>query len=125
MNHKIFTLSSQIKSVSKNKDTITITGMASTSEIDRVGDIIVPEAWSKGGLDNFTKNPIILFNHNYNNPVGKGTEFKVTDKGLEITAEISKADPRVAILVEQGILKTFSVGFLSFLSQPIKGLFSK
>lgn len=97
--------------MSKNKDTITITGMASTSEIDRVGDIIVPDAWAKGGLDNFSKNPIILFNHNYNNPIGKGVDFKITDKGLEITAEISKADPRVAILVEQGILKTFSVGF--------------
>lgn len=111
MNHKIFTIQSHIKSVSKNKDTITVTGMASTSDIDRVGDIIVPEAWSKGGLDNFFKNPIILFNHNYNNPIGKGTQIKVTDKGLEITAEISKADPRVSTLVEQGILKTFSVGF--------------
>lgn len=111
MNHKIFTIQSYIKSVSKNKDTITVTGMASTNDIDRVGDIIVPEAWNKGGLDNFFKNPIILFNHNYNNPIGKGTQIKVTDKGLEITAEISKADPRVAVLVEQGILKTFSVGF--------------
>jgi len=111
MKHKLYTVLSQIKSITKNKDTITVTGMASTSDIDRVGDIIVPDAWTKGGLDNYVKNPIILFNHNYNNPIGKGTEFKVTDKGLEITAEISKADPRVATLVEQGILKTFSVGF--------------
>lgn len=111
MKYKVYTVLSEIKSMSKGKDTITVTGMASTSDIDRVGDVIVPDAWTKGGLDNYTKNPIILFNHNYNNPIGKGTEFKVTDKGLEITAEISKADPRVAILVEQGILKTFSVGF--------------
>jgi len=111
MKYKVYTVLSEIKSMSKGKDTITVTGMASTSDIDRVGDVIVPDAWTKGGLDNYTKNPIILFNHNYNNPIGKGTEFKVTDKGLEITAEISKADPRVATLVEQGILKTFSVGF--------------
>lgn len=111
MKYKVYTVLSEIKSMSKGKDTITVTGMASTSDVDRVGDVIVPDAWTKGGLDNYTKNPIILFNHNYNNPIGKGTEFKVTDKGLEITAEISKADPRVATLVEQGILKTFSVGF--------------
>lgn len=112
MKNKIFTLSSHIKSVSAKDGVITIVGMASTTEKDRVGDIITSEAWTKGGLDNYNKNPIILFNHNYNKPIGKTVSIKVTEQGLEVTAEISKAaDDSVSTLVEQGILKTFSVGF--------------
>ena len=34
---------------------IIIEGYANTSTIDRVGDIIVPEAWKMGGLDNYRK----------------------------------------------------------------------
>ena len=32
--------------------------------------IQLAEAWTKGGLQNFEKNPIILFNHDYNKPIG-------------------------------------------------------
>lgn len=112
MKNKFFTLSSEIKSIVNKNGIITITGMASTSEKDRVGDIITAEAWTKGGLDNYNNNPIVLFNHNYNKPIGKCTSLKVTEHGLEVTAEISKsAGDGVPTLVEQGILKTFSVGF--------------
>jgi HK97 family phage prohead protease/HK97 family phage major capsid protein len=108
---KIYTVMSKIKAVSQDSSTITIRGMASTSDIDRVGDIVEPDAWTKGGLKNYTKNPIILFNHDYNKPIGRGTEFKVTKTGLEITAQISKADPYIAKLIEDGVLSTFSIGF--------------
>lgn len=108
---KIFTLMSKVKTISNTKNTVTIRGMASTADIDRVGDIVEPDAWTKGGLKNYTKNPIILFNHDYNKPIGRGTEFKVTKTGLEITAEISKADPYIAKLIEDGVLSTFSIGF--------------
>lgn len=108
---KIFTLMSKVKTISDSKNTVTIRGMASTKDIDRVGDIVDPDAWTKGGLKNYTKNPIILFNHDYNKPIGKGTKFQVTKDGLEITAEISKADPYIAKLIEDGVLSTFSIGF--------------
>ena len=108
---KIFTLMSKVKTVSNGKNTVTIRGMASTKDIDRVGDIVDPDAWTKGGLKNYTKNPIILFNHDYNKPIGRGTKFQVTKDGLEITAEISKADPYIAKLIEDGVLSTFSIGF--------------
>jgi HK97 family phage prohead protease/HK97 family phage major capsid protein len=109
--NKIFTIMSKVKTVSQNASTIKIRGMASTKDIDRVGDIVEPDAWTKGGLKNYTKNPIILFNHDYNKPIGKGTDFRVTKDGLEITAEISKADPYIAQLIEDGVLSTFSIGF--------------
>ena len=72
----------------------------------------MPEAWSKGGLKSFEKNPIILFNHDYNKPIGRATQMKVTDDGLEMKAKISKSAPdSVSQLVKEGILGAFSVGF--------------
>lgn len=108
---KIYTLMSKIKSVSEDSSTITIRGMASTTDRDRVGDVIESEAWTKGGTENYLRNPIILFNHDHNRPIGRGTALRVTDKGLEITAKISKADPYIAKLIADGVLTTFSVGF--------------
>lgn len=104
-------ITTHIKSVQSKGDYITIRGMASTKDTDRVGDIMAPECWTKGGLDDYKKNPMILFNHNYDKPIGKATEFNITDDGLEITANISKADPYVAKLIEDGVLSAFSVGF--------------
>ena len=86
--------------------------MASTADFDRAGDTISAEAWTKGGLNNFEKNPIILFNHDYNKPIGRATGLKVTESGLELKAKISKSAPdHVAQLVKEGILGAFSVGF--------------
>ena len=41
-------------------EAFTFCGMASTADFDRAGDTISAEAWTKGGLNNFEKNPIIL-----------------------------------------------------------------
>ena len=109
---KIFNLTSTFKSLEKEDGSVVIRGMASTNDIDRAGDTISPEAWSKGGLKNFEKNPIILFNHDYDRPIGRATGLKVTDKGLELEAKISKSAPaNVCELVKEGILGAFSVGF--------------
>lgn len=110
---KIFNLTSTIKTLEENDDgSVLIRGMASTSDFDRAGDTIPAEAWSKGGLNNFEKNPIILFNHDYNKPIGRATKLQVTKNGLEMEAKISKSAPdHVAQLVKEGILGAFSVGF--------------
>jgi hypothetical protein len=108
---KLGILTTQVKSISDSGDFITIRGMASTKVADRVGDIMDPECWQKGGLDNYMRNPIILFNHDYNKPIGRGTEVRVTDEGLELTAKISKADGYISQLIQDGVLSTFSVGF--------------
>ena len=110
--NKIFNLTSTFKAHEDDDGSVSITGMASTKDFDRAGDSIVPEAWAKGGLSNFEKNPIILFNHNYDKPIGRATGLKVTDNGLELKAKISKSAPdHVAQLVKEGILGAFSVGF--------------
>ena len=110
--NKIFNLTSTFKAFEDDDGSVNITGMASTKDFDRAGDSIVPEAWAKGGLSNFEKNPIILFNHDYNKPIGRATGLKVTGDGLEMKAKISKSAPdSVAQLVKEGILGAFSVGF--------------
>lgn len=101
----------EFKASKKDDDTLVIRGMASTMDIDRAGDVILPEAWKNGGLVNFKNNPIILFNHDYNTPIGKAIEVNVLDKGLEIVVEISKAAGSVWQLIKDGVLSTFSVGF--------------
>ena len=109
---KIFNLTSTFKALDEDDGGVHICGMASTADFDRAGDTISAEAWTKGGLDNFEKNPIILFNHDYNKPIGRATGLKVTENGLELKAKISKSAPdHVAQLVKEGILGAFSVGF--------------
>ena len=108
---KIFNLTSTFKSHTEDDGSIMIRGMASTADFDRAGDSISADAWTKGGLNNFEKNPIILFNHDYNRPIGRATGLKSTENGLELTAKISKAAKDVAELVKDGVLGAFSVGF--------------
>ncbi len=111
--NKKFEINSLFDVVEKDAkaDVLTIKGYANTVSKDRSGDVIVAEAWTKGGMDDYLKNPIILAFHDYSRPVGTTVDYNVTDKGLEIVAEISKAAGEVYNLIKDGVLKTFSVGF--------------
>jgi HK97 family phage prohead protease/HK97 family phage major capsid protein len=93
------------------EDSLTIEGYANTTTVDRVGDIILEEAWTKGGLDNYLKNPIILAYHKHDKPIGKMVDYAVNNKGLKITADISSSTGEIYSLIKSGVLKTFSVGF--------------
>lgn len=109
---KIFKLDSTIKAVEELDTELKISGYASTGAMDRSCDKILPTAWSKGGLRNFELNPILLFNHNYDKPIGKVVEMSTDSKGLKIKGVISKAAGDVYDLVKEGVLSTFSVGFM-------------
>ncbi len=110
--NKLFNLTSTFKSHEADDGSVMIRGMASTADFDRAGDSISAEAWTKGGLSNFEKNPIILFNHDYDKPIGRATGLKAGPNGLELECKISKAAPaNVAQLVKDGVLGAFSVGF--------------
>ena len=112
MSSKIYHWTSTFKSLGETDDGgVEIKGSASTNALDRAGDIIETEAWMKGGLENFKNNPIILFNHNYDKPIGRAKDLQVTDSGLEISAKISKAAGDVTQLIKDGVLGAFSVGF--------------
>ena len=113
MSEKIFHWSSTFKSLGEDDDgSVNIKGYASTNATDRAGDVVEHDAWTKnGGLDNFKGNPIILFNHDYNKPIGRATSLEVSDKGLELGARISKSAGDIKDLIKDGVLGAFSVGF--------------
>ena len=112
MSNKIYHWTSTFKSLGESEDGgVEIKGSASTNGLDRAGDIIESNAWTKGGLENFKNNPIILFNHNYDKPIGRAKDLQVTENGLEISAKISKAAGDVTQLIKDGVLGAFSVGF--------------
>ena len=108
--NKIFHIGSTFKAFEED-DTLHITGMASTNGTDRVGDVIETEAWTKGGLDNYLNNPVILFNHDYNQPIGRAVQLGTNDNGLQLKAKIAKSAGHVGELIKEGVLGAFSVGF--------------
>ena len=113
MKEKIFHWTNTFKALNEDEDgSVNIRGLASTNSIDRVGDVIEHDAWTKsGGLENFEKNPIILFNHDYNKPIGRATSMEVNTDGLELGAKISKSAGEIKDLIKDGVLGAFSVGF--------------
>lgn len=94
-------------------DELVITGHASTTDEDRSGDVIVSNAWNNpAALKDYLKNPIILAFHDMSRPIGKTIDHEVDEKGLKITAKISKAAGDITQLIKEGILSAFSVGFM-------------
>jgi HK97 family phage prohead protease/HK97 family phage major capsid protein len=87
---------------------------------DRLQDIILADGWDIG---NFQKNPIALFNHNSNAPIGKWTNVRVVDKQLRGHLELAPAGTSDRIdeirkLIDAGILRAVSVGFRPKGSKP-------
>ena len=112
MSEKIFHWTNTFKTLGEADDGgLDIKGSASTNSLDRAGDIIEPGAWTKGGLDNYKNNPILLFNHDYDRPIGRAKELEVSKDGLDITARVSKAAGEIKDLIKDGVLGAFSVGF--------------
>ena len=76
----------QIKKYSKKKGD-RVSFIASTDDVDRYSDIIDQKGWQ---LDNYKKNPVILFNHNSQAlPIGKGYP-KIQNGKLEIVFNLLK-----------------------------------
>lgn len=105
-----FTKSADLPNIEDKIDSINIEGYASTTDVDRMGDVIPAYAWELA-LNNFLKNPIILAYHDHSKPVGRMIDYKLDSKGLWIKARVSAAAEDVFNLVKDGILTGFSVGF--------------
>jgi len=113
---KLFTHA--VKSIDEEKRQATF--VISTDEKDRMGEI-VEQSWD---LENYKKNPIVLFGHDPSKPgyvVGRATEIvadKDGDKNITLGkvqfAEEGTSDDADTVwkLVKQGILRTVSVGFI-------------
>ncbi len=97
---------------SKDNETssIMIEGYASTTDVDRQGDVVPAGVW-EAGIKNYLNNPVILAYHKHNEPVGRMVEHKIDEKGLWIKARISAAAGDVFNLVKDSVLTAFSIGF--------------
>lgn len=85
----------------------------STETVDRVGDVIEAKGWN---LREFRSNPIALFQHNHNLPIGVWEGVRVEGKKLIGHLKMarkgtSRLVDEVHALLEQRILKAVSVGF--------------
>ena len=113
MDKKFFITSDDIAVKGVSEKTLKIAGYANTSDKDRTGDIVVPEAWAKG-IENFRRNPILLYQHDHGKPIGKVSSVTVDKKGIFVEASVSEAAEKqhgVKTLISDGVLKSFSVGF--------------
>lgn len=93
----------------------------SDATVDSYGDVVEPKGWELG---NFLKNPIALFGHSSAFPIGKWESVRV--EGGKLVGRLSLAArgtsariDELISLVEQGILRAVSVGFLPIKSDPI------
>lgn len=101
-----------VKGIADNK-ALKIAGYANTSDKDRTGDIVLSNAWAKG-VENFRRNPILLYQHDHGKPIGKVNNITVDKKGIFVEASVSDAAEKqhaVKTLIKDGVLKSFSVGF--------------
>ena len=81
---------------------------------DRYGDVIAADGWE---LSNFKRNPIALFGHNSSFPIGNWKDLHVENGALRGHLQLAPAGTSERIdelrkLVEAGILRAVSVGFL-------------
>ena len=98
-----------------------LTFVLSDESKDRVGDVIKADGWN---LRNFQRNPIALFNHNSSFPIGfwknVRTEGKALLGDLTLAAEgTSDRIDEIRRLVDQGILRAVSVGFVPIKTEPL------
>ena len=115
MKDKMLFISSEIEkaSLSKQDKNLKIAGYANTKAKDRAGDIVTADAWAKG-VDNFRRNPVLLYQHKHDCPIGKVNKITVDKKGIFVEAAVSKAaedNHGIQTLIKDGALKSFSVGF--------------
>ena len=108
-----FNLTGNVTKVYKDPDNdgyLRIEGYANTGDKDRQNTIIPPSAWVQG-VENYVKNPVVLFQHKHDTPIGKTEKIKIDKKGLFVECAISNVKDDVQDLIKQKILKSFSVGF--------------
>ena len=93
----------------------------SDATVDRYGDIIEPGGWD---LKAFKKNPIALFGHSHDFPIGKWSNLRIEGGKLIGKLNLAARGTSARIdeligLVEQGVLRAVSVGFVPKSAEPI------
>ena len=104
-------------SVSASEDgTTALDFTISTSTIDRMGDTIAVDGWK---LDNYRKNPVVLWSHDPAQPVGRARNLRIDGTSLKASVDFYPgSNPEFGGLAESlrqlyagGWLRATSVGF--------------
>lgn len=108
------TLQFDIQSI--NEETRTFTAVASDASLDRHEESIDQSGWV---LDNYLKNPVVLYGHDYfDPPVAKTLNIGVDNQGRLLfsmqwaTADEYEFADTVYKLYKGGYMRAFSVGFI-------------
>lgn len=116
---RLFHFQMECKGVERlpNGKGVKIRGFASTPDIDRSRDIVLPSAFAKSLAEyqNSGTAPALLRSHNPDRVVGsivmEGEDAPViSDKGIAIAAIVTEAE--TADQVEAGEMRTFSIGYI-------------
>lgn len=88
-----------------------VTHYISKKTLDRGKDIVLPDSIDD---KNYAKNPIVLFNHNGNVPVGRSMWRKPDDDGVLAKTQFGTTPMADDIyqLNKEGILNAWSIGFM-------------
>jgi phage head maturation protease len=102
---------------------LSLTAVISTVDADRSGDVIEP-----GGLlnrDEFMRNPVVLWAHQRAlPPIGVCKSLSITSKRIVAETQFAKGVPfaeDVFRLYVQGVLRAWSIGFVSRQARPRRG----
>lgn len=99
------------KAADGDKKVRIVEGMASTDAVDRANEIVDPESF-RANLASFKDFPVLLLNHQFfAQPIGKIVEAEIREHGLFVRVEISQTADDVWTLIQEGVLKAFSIGF--------------
>jgi uncharacterized protein len=111
---------------SEPDDTGVFTGIASVfGELDLVGDTIAPGAFRKSLADHKRKGrtPLMLWSHQFDQPIGKWTDIRETAEGLvvkgKLLLDVARAREVYAMLREK-VVDGLSIGFRTVRSQRTK-----
>jgi len=114
-NQKIFKNFAAIETKVADSEPRTLVVKISTPTPDRSKDTVQPSGML---ADNFLKNPVVMFAHNYTDmPIAKCTGLKMQDTGILATVQFpdegvyDKADT-VYQMYKQGFLNAWSIGFM-------------
>ena len=91
---------------------IKIKGFASTPDIDRYDDIVNPTAFANA-MKTYMANPVVLLGHDQSKVLGKVIEYDLSNKGLEVTVELSNDIDNCFHNIQEKNLRGFSIGYIT------------
>ncbi|MCU7837022.1 MAG: phage major capsid protein [gamma proteobacterium symbiont of Taylorina sp.] len=91
-----------------------ISGLITTTNKDRDGDIITPDEID---LSSYEENPVLLLGHNPNIPIGRAISIKKEPEGIHVSFKLldegtTKEADQAYSMAKQGVLRAFSVGMI-------------